>query len=248
MLLEGKVAIITGAASERGIGRATAKRFADEGARVVIVDLDAIAAEAAAAGIGPAHRGFACDVADPDQCHALIAAVLAEYGRIDVVVNAAGVSQSDRLMEITQEKFDLVIDVSLRGTLNMSQAAVPHMRERGGSIVCFGSIAAQRGGGLFGGPHYAAAKGGVHSLTKSLARELGKDRIRVNAVSPGTIDTDIFQGKMSAERKVQIAADIPLGRLGTADDVACVCLFLASDLARFVTGSILDVNGGQFIH
>jgi len=248
MLLEGKVAIITGAASERGIGRATAKRFADEGARVVIVDLDAIATEVAAAGIGPAHRGFACDIADPDQCHALIAAVLAEYGRIDVVVNAAGVSQSDRLMEITQEKFDLVIDVSLRGTLNMCQAAVPHMRERGGSIVCFGSIAAQRGGGLFGGPHYAAAKGGVHSLTKSLARELGKDRIRVNAVSPGTIDTDIFQGTMSAERKVQIAADIPLGRLGTADDVACVCLFLASDLARFVTGSILDVNGGQFIH
>ncbi|MEP9368399.1 SDR family NAD(P)-dependent oxidoreductase [Xanthobacter sp. VNH20] len=248
MLLEGKVAIITGAASERGIGRATAKRFADEGARVVIVDLDAIAAEAAAAGIGPGHRGFACDVADPDQCHALIAAVLAEYGRIDVVVNAAGVSQSDSLMEITQEKFDLVIDVSLRGSLNMCQAAVPHMRESGGSIVCFGSVAAQRGGGLFGGPHYAAAKGGVHSLTKSLARELGKDRIRVNAVSPGTIDTDIFQGKMSAERKAQIAADIPLGRLGSADDVACVCLFLASDLARFVTGSILDVNGGQFIH
>ncbi|MFG1421370.1 SDR family NAD(P)-dependent oxidoreductase [Roseixanthobacter liquoris] len=248
MLLEGKVAIITGAASERGIGRATAKRFADEGARVVIVDLDALAAEAAAAALGAAHRGFACDVADPDQCHALIAAVLAEYGQIDIVVNAAGVSQSDSLMEITQEKFDLVIDVSLRGSLNMCQAAVPHMRESGGSIVCFGSVAAQRGGGLFGGPHYAAAKGGVHSLTKSLARELGKDRIRVNAVSPGTIDTDIFQGKMSAERKAQIAADIPLGRLGAADDVACVCLFLASDLARFVTGSILDVNGGQFIH
>lgn len=248
MLLEGKTTIITGAASERGIGRATARRFAEAGARVVIADLDQAASQAAAASLGAGHFGIACDVADPAQCKALVATVLDRCGGIDVVVNNAGVSQSDRLMEITQDKFDLVIDVSLRGALNLCQAAVPHMRGRGGSIVCLGSIAAQRGGGLFGGPHYSAAKGGVHSLAKSLARELGPDGIRVNAIAPGTIDTDIFQGKLSAERKAEIAASIPLGRLGTADDVACACLFLASDLARYVTGTVLDVNGGLLIH
>lgn len=248
MLLDGKTAIITGAASDRGIGRATARRFAEAGARVVLSDLDLGAVQAAAATLGTSHIGLACDVSDPAQCQALAADVMKQCGSIDIVVNNAGVSQADRLMEITQENFDLVVDVSLRGTLNISQAVVPLMRADGGSIICLGSIAAQRGGGLFGGPHYAAAKGGVHSLAKSLARELGPDGIRVNAIAPGTIDTDIFEGKLSPERKLEIAASIPLCRLGTADDVACVCLFLASDLARYVTGTVIDVNGGLLIH
>ena len=120
----------------------------------------------------------------------------------------------------------------------MCQAVVPHFRaRRQGNIVCIGSVAAQRGGGLFGGPHYSASKGAVQSLAKSMARELGPDGIRVNAIAPGTIDTDIFEGKLSEERRKTIAAEVPLGRLGTADDVAKACLFLVSDLAGYITGT-----------
>lgn len=248
-MLKGKFAIVTGAASKRGIGRATAVRFAQNGATVAILDLDADAAKAAAKELGEHHIGLACDVAKPGDCAAAVMATLTAFGQVDILINNAGVSQSDKLMEITQENFDLVIDVSLRGTLNMCQALAPHFRDRrDGRVVNLGSIAAQRGGGLFGGPHYSAAKGAVHSLTKSLARELGPDGIRVNAIAPGTIDTDIFQGKLTNEQKHVIVSNIPLGRLGTSDDVACACLYLVSDLAAYVTGTILDVNGGRFMH
>ncbi len=249
MLLADKVAIITGAASVRGIGRATALRFAEAGARVAIVDLDADACAAAARAIGPQHRGYACNVADAAACRATVQRTLAEIGHADILVNYAGISQPDRLMEVTPERYDQVMSVNLRGTFNMCQAVVPHFRaRRQGNIVCIGSVAAQRGGGLFGGPHYSASKGAVQSLAKSMARELGPDGIRVNAIAPGTIDTDIFEGKLSEERRKTIAAEVPLGRLGTADDVAKACLFLVSDLAGYITGTVLDVNGGLLIH
>lgn len=249
MLLAGQVAIITGAASARGIGKATARRFAEHGARVAIVDLDEAASAAAAAEIGPDHRGYGCDVADAAACQATADRARAEFGRLDILVNYAGVSHSDRLMDATPERYDLVMNVNVRGTFNMCRAVVPQFRaQRSGSIVCIGSVAAQRGGGLFGGPHYSASKGAVQSLAKAMARELGPDGIRVNAIAPGTIDTDIFQGQLSDARKQAIAADIPLGRLGAADDVAKACLFLVSDLAGFVTGIVLDVSGGQLIH
>ena len=249
MLLPDKVAIITGAASVRGIGRATAKRFAEHGAAVAVVDLDANASAAAAREIGPKHRGYGCDVADPAHCQKLVKQVIADFGKLDILVNYAGVSQPDRIMEVTQERYDLVMNVNVRGTMNMCQAAIPHFRSRRtGNIICVGSVAAQRGGGLFGGPHYSASKGAVQSMAKSMARELGPDGIRVNAIAPGTIDTDIFQGKLTDEKKKAIAAEVPLGRLGTADDVATACLFLVSDLAGYITGSVLDVNGGLLIH
>ncbi len=248
-LLEGKVAIITGAASLRGIGRQTARRFAEAGGKVAVVDLDAAASREAAAELGPEHRGYGCDVAVPAACKALVSQVVSDLGQADILVNYAGVSQPDRIMEVTQDRYDLVMNVNVRGTLNMCQAVIPHMRgRRTGNIVNIGSLAAQRGGGLFGGPHYAASKGAVQSMAKSMARELGPDGIRVNAIAPGTIDTDIFQGKLSDERKKQIAAEVPLGRLGTADDVAKACLFLVCDLSGYITGSVLDVNGGLLIH
>ncbi len=248
-LLEGKVAIITGAASLRGIGRQTARRFAEAGGKVAIVDLDPAASREAAAELGPEHRGYGCDVAVPASCKALVSQVVSDLGQADILVNYAGVSQPDRIMEVTQDRYDLVMNVNVRGTLNMCQAVIPHMRtRRTGNIVNIGSLAAQRGGGLFGGPHYAASKGAVQSMAKSMARELGPDGIRVNAIAPGTIDTDIFQGKLSDERKKQIAAEVPLGRLGTADDVAKACLFLVCDLSGYITGSVLDVNGGLLIH
>ena len=162
MQLRDQVAIVTGAASLHGIGWATARRFADEGARVAILDLDPVAAEEAACAVGALHLGLACDVRDEAACRSAVQRVLDTFGRIDILVNNAGVSQSHRLMDSSQVDYDLVMDASVRGAYNMSRAVVPHMRSRQhGAIVCMGSVAAQRGGGILGGPHYSAAKGAI---------------------------------------------------------------------------------------
>lgn len=249
MLLSNKVCIVTGAASRRGIGRATASLFALHGARAIILDLDGAQAAATAAELGEAHRGLACDVTDRDACTAAAEQVIAEFGRIDVLVNNAGITQPLKFMEIGPKNYEAVTDVSLRGTLYMSQAVVPHMRaQKSGSIVCISSVSAQRGGGIFGGPHYSAAKAGVLGLAKAMARELGPDNVRVNSVTPGLIQTDITGGKLTDELRAEILKGIPLNRLGDAEDVARSCLFLASELASYVTGATLDVNGGMLIH
>jgi NAD(P)-dependent dehydrogenase (short-subunit alcohol dehydrogenase family) len=249
MLLEGKTAIITGAASPRGIGKATAQLFAEHGAEVAIVDLTAADPQAAAADIGREHRGYPCDVRDKAGCAATVRQIIGDFGQVDVLVNNAAISRANPIMEISPGDYDEVMDVNLRGTLYMSQALIPYFRERrSGVIVCLASVAALRGGGLFGGPHYAASKGGVLALAKSMARELAPDGIRVNAIAPSMIDTDIFQGQLSEERREQVRSSIPMGRLGRAGDVAGVCLFLASDLSSYVTGAVIDVNGGSHIH
>jgi NAD(P)-dependent dehydrogenase (short-subunit alcohol dehydrogenase family) len=247
-LLKNRVAAITGAASPRGIGRAMAQVFADHGARVVILDLNDEAAAAAAKDIGPDHLGLACDVTNKSDCERAAQAALERFGQIDILVNNAGITQPLKFMEIQPENYDAVLDVSLRGTLYMSQAVVPQMRkQRSGSIVCISSVSAQRGGGIFGGPHYSAAKAGVLGLARAMARELGPDNIRVNSVTPGLIQTDITGGKI-AEMKDEILKGIPLNRLGNAVDVANACLFLGSDLSSYLTGITLDVNGGMLIH
>jgi NAD(P)-dependent dehydrogenase (short-subunit alcohol dehydrogenase family) len=249
MLLGNKIAIISGAASPRGIGLATARLFGQHGAQVVILDLDEGAANDAARQIGKQHRGYACDVTDKSACEAAIARTLDQFGRIDVLVNNAGITQPLKFMDIKPENYDAVTDVSLRGTLYLSQAAVPSMRKaRSGSIVCMSSVSAQRGGGIFGGPHYSAAKAGVLGLAKAMARELGPDGIRVNSVTPGLIQTDITAGKLTDAMRTEILKGIPLNRLGEADDVAKACLFLASDLSSYITGAVIDVNGGMLIH
>ena len=249
MLLEGRVCVITGAASERGLGRATAGLFAEHGAKVAILDLDQEAAQAAAAAIGPEHRGYSCNVTDKEACLEVADRILAEFGRVDALVNNAGITQPVKTLDITPENYAAVTDVSLRGTLYMSQAAIPAMKKAGrGTIVCMSSVSAQRGGGVFGGPHYSAAKAGVLGLARAMARELGPAGIRVNSIAPGLIQTDITQGKLSDEMKVEILKGIPLNRLGDAVDVARICLFLASDLSSYVTGATIDVNGGMLIH
>ncbi|KQY16303.1 SDR family NAD(P)-dependent oxidoreductase [Rhizobium sp. Root482] len=248
-MLDHQVAVVTGGGGARGIGGASARRLAEAGCWVAILDINAEAATTAAAALGEGHIGIACDVSDPEACRSAIAVVTAQLGVPDILVNNAGVSQPDRLLEITQERFDLVVNVSLRGTLNMVQAVAPGMIERGsGTVVNIGSMAAQIGGGIFGGPHYAAAKGGVHSITKSMARELAPHGIRVNAISPGPVDTDIFGDRMTEDRRREIIAGIPLGRMAVADDVAKACYFLSSELSSYITGVILDVNGGRFMH
>jgi NAD(P)-dependent dehydrogenase (short-subunit alcohol dehydrogenase family) len=249
MLLKDKVAIITGAASARGIGKATARLFAEHGAKVAILDLDAAQAAQAAADLGSGHIGLACNVTRKEDCERGAADVIAKLGKIDILVNNAGITQPLKVMDIKPENYEAVTDVSLRGTLYMSQAVIPHMRSRkSGSIIGLSSVSAQRGGGIFGGPHYSAAKAGVLGLCKAMARELGPDNVRVNAVTPGLIQTDITGGKLTPELKVEIQKGIPLNRLGDAIDVANCCLFLASDLASYLTGVTLDVNGGMLIH
>lgn len=248
-LLKGRFAAITGAAGPRGLGRAMAQIFAEHGATVAILDLDAAQAQAVAAELGPDHVGLACDVTDKAACDAAMADLIARWGRIDILVNNAGITQPLKLMEIGPAHYDAVLDVNLRGTLYASQAAIPQMRAQGaGSIVNISSVSAQRGGGIFGGPHYSAAKAGILGLTKAMARELAPDGIRVNAICPGFIGTDITAGKLTPAMKEQILAGIPMGRVGEARDVAGCALFLASDLAAYVTGSEVDVNGGSLIH
>jgi NAD(P)-dependent dehydrogenase (short-subunit alcohol dehydrogenase family) len=249
MLLSDKTAVISGAASARGIGRATARLFASHGAKVAILDIDAAAAKGAAEELGADHVGLGCDVSDLASCKQAAGQAIAAFGKIDVLINNAGITQPLKVMDIAPENWQRVIDVNLTGVLYLSQAFIPHMRtNKQGSIACMSSVSAQRGGGIFGGPHYSAAKAGVLGLAKAMARELGPDGIRVNSVTPGLIQTDITGGKLTPEMKADIISGIPLSRLGEAGDVANIYLFLASDLSAYVTGAVIDVNGGMLIH
>jgi len=249
MLLNGKTAIISGAASARGIGRATANLFAEHGARVAIVDLDEAGAQSAAKELGEGHIGIGCNVTDLESCKRASRQAIEAFGQIDILINNAGISQPVKTMEITPQDWQRIVDVNMTGVLYLSQAVIPHMRERKqGSIACMSSVSAQRGGGIFGGPHYSAAKAGVLGLAKAMARELGPDGIRVNSVTPGLIQTDITGGKLTPEMRADILKGIPLNRLGDAIDVARIYLFLASDLSSYVTGAVIDVNGGMLIH
>jgi NAD(P)-dependent dehydrogenase (short-subunit alcohol dehydrogenase family) len=216
---------------------------------VVIIDLNGEASKTAAAALGEGHLGLAANVADEVQVQAAIEQILAKYGRVDVLVNNAGITQPLKLMDIKRANYDAVLDVSLRGTLLMSQAVIPTMRaQKSGSIVCISSVSAQRGGGIFGGPHYSAAKAGVLGLARAMARELGPDNVRVNCITPGLIQTDITAGKLTDDMTANILAGIPMNRLGDAIDIARAALFLGSDLSSYSTGITLDVNGGMLIH
>lgn len=253
MLLKGKTAVISGAASKRGIGRATAELFAEHGARVAILDLDDGASTEAAASIaavdGGAHLGVACDVTDRASCGAAAEKVIESFGKIDILINNAGITQPVKTLDISGPDWERIVAVNMTGVLYLSQAFIPAMKAGGGgSIACMSSVSAQRGGGIFGGPHYSAAKAGVLGLSKAMAREFGIDGIRVNAVTPGLIQTDITGGKLTDQMRSDILKGIPLNRLGDARDVANIYLFLASDLSAYVTGAVIDVNGGMLIH
>ena len=244
-LLKGHRAIVTGGGHADGIGQATARLFAAEGAEVVVFD------RAFPIGALPAGQtARRLDVADPAACREAVDEAAAALGGIDVVVNNAGIVAPTRIPDLTAADFARMLEVNVVGTFNVTQAALPHLKKSTGSpaIVNVGSIAAQRGGGLLGGAHYAAAKGGVISFTKATAREGGPFGIRVNAVAPGIIDTGMTRGQYDDDRRRAICETIPLGRFGTADDVARVILFLASPLAGYLTGTVIDVNGGYHIH
>lgn len=248
-LLAGKRAVITGAATEGGIGFAAARLFAAHGARVVMLDRDVEAVQARAATLGPGHGAFACDVRDRQSCDDALDQARGVLGGVDVLLNNAGLVYGTSLMDVSDAEYDEVLGVNLKGTFNMARAVTPAMRSAGGgAMVLMSSIAGENGGGVFGRSHYAAAKAGILGLAKALARELAPDAIRVNAVAPGPIDNDFTKGTMTREIKDSIAKTVPLGRLGRSDEIADVCLFLASDLSSFVTGTVIDANGGLLIH
>lgn len=249
-ILKDKVCIVTGAAGINGIGLRTARLFYEQGATIVISDVNAQACEEVRS-MFDADRSMVevSNVTDRDDCIELAKKVVERFGRIDVLVNNAGITQPVKFDEIMPEDYDRIMDVNLRGMLYMSQAVSPQMKQqKSGSIINTSSVSAQRGGGIFGGPHYSAAKAGMLGLGKAMARELGGYGIRVNAVTPGLIATDITGGKLTDEMREKILEGIPLARLGKPEDVAKAFLFLASDLSDYITGATLDVNGGMHIH
>lgn len=249
MLLDNRIAIVTGGAGVNGLGFATARMMSEQGAKIVILDLETANPSQSADLLGKDNMGVVADITDKAQCEEAVRKILARYGRIDILVNNAGITQPRKTVDITDADYDAILDVSLRGTLHMSQAVLPAMqKQKSGSIVCISSVSAQRGGGILGGPHYSAAKAGVLGLARAMAREFGGDNIRVNCVTPGLIATDINKGKIPEDKRASILESIPLGRIGEPNDVAGACLFLACDLSKYCTGVTLDVNGGMLIH
>ncbi|CAN5481314.1 beta-ketoacyl-ACP reductase [soil metagenome] len=243
MRLLNKVSIITGAG--QGIGKATALKFAKEGAKVVVCDLGDAAAETVQQirAKGGSAIGFSLDVTDTDSIHAMVSGVLAIHGRIDVLVNNAGVVADAQLKNMTEQQFDQVIDVNLKGTYRCARAVVDAMLEqKSGVILNASSVAGIYGN--FGQTNYAASKFGVIGMAKTWARELGKRGIRVNVVCPGMIETSIL--KDMPERAIRAMEEkIPLARLGQPEEVANVFAFLASDEASYVHAAVIEVSGGM---
>jgi NAD(P)-dependent dehydrogenase (short-subunit alcohol dehydrogenase family) len=256
MMLKGKTCIIAGAGSPKGIGRAAARLFAEHGARLVLTDrtasgqlgLEFSESIRQETGFAPQVITVACDITDPEQCAHLVARAEAEFGTIDVLVNSAGVVETRAVLDTTSSDLDQMIDVNLKGAFYLCQAVLRHfVARKAGVIVNLASLAAQRGGGLVGSAVYASAKGGVISLTRSIAREFGPLGIRANVICPAMAQTAMLEG-ISEEDVNRICETIPLRRLAMPSEVAGACLFLASDLSSFVTGATIDVNGGLHIH
>jgi 3-oxoacyl-[acyl-carrier protein] reductase len=247
MRLKDKVAIVTGAGS--GIGRCIAETFAREGARVAVLDLNGDAAQAAAGAIGKSALALACDVTRKADIDAAIKDTLAAFGRIDILVNNAGVAHVNKpVTEIDEAELDRVFAVNVKGLFLFSQAAVPVFRHGGGGVMInIGSTAGLRP--RPGLSAYNASKGAVHTLTQTLAVELAPDRIRVCAIAPVATETPLlptFLGPAAGMRQ-KFEATVPLGRLAQPQDIANAALFLASDEAAFVTGNIVEVDGGRCV-
>ena len=244
MRLKGKVSIITGGA--QGIGQATARKFAEEGAIVIVCDMRAEAVEAAVADLrrtpGVVADGHVVDVTKRPQIDAMVAAVKARFGRIDALVNNAGITLDARLQKMTDAQFDKVIDVNLKGTYNCAQAVLETMLAQGsGSITNASSVVGIYGN--FGQSNYAASKFGVIGLAKTWARELGPKGIRCNAVAPGFIATPILS-TIPDKVMAQMTDRVPMKRLGKPEEIASVYAFLASDDAPYINGAVIEVAGG----
>ncbi|MHA7292488.1 SDR family NAD(P)-dependent oxidoreductase [Arthrobacter sp. HLT1-21] len=244
-----RTAVLTGAASARGIGRATADRLARDGWSIAILDIDGVAAKEAAGDIAQRHGvqtvGVAADVSDEDSVDAAIATVESSVPPIVAVVNLAGISSPTEFMQETKAAWDRVFAVNMTGTFLVTQRALHGMIERKlGRVVSISSISAQRGGGTYSKVAYSASKAGIIGFTRALAREMGEHNITVNAVSPGPVDTDIMGGTLTEERKQDMSKDILMGRVGTVDDIAALICFLVGPDAGYITAATYDINGG----
>ncbi len=244
MMLKDKIAIVTGAA--RGIGESIAKSFAEQGCKVVVSDIDLQGVQHVASDIessGSTAKAVKSDVSNAKDAEDLISLTLKEFGRIDVLVNNAGITRDNLLMRMNEQDWDSVIAVNLKGTYNCIKAATrPMMKQRSGRIINLSSVVGVMGNA--GQANYAASKAGVIGLTKSVAKELAQRNILVNAIAPGYIETEMTK-KLPASAHESFMTLIPMKRAGTPREVANICLFLASDLANYTTGQVIHVDGGM---
>ena len=244
-LLEGKVALVTGAT--RGIGRAIALKFAENGANVAFTYLSSSAAAeslvAEIEALGVRGVAYASNAADFDGAHKVVESVLAEFGQIDILVNNAGQTKDGLMVRMSEEQWDSIINTNLKSAFNFTQAvSMPMARRRAGSIINISSVVGTNGNA--GQCNYAASKAGLIGLTMSLAKEMGARGIRCNAIAPGFIATDMTD-KLNDSVKEAIVSSVSLGRMGNADEIANVALFLASDMSSYITGEVIKVTGGM---
>ena len=245
-MLDGKVALITGAA--RGIGKAIALKFAQEGADVAFTDLviNEAAEETIAeiAAFGHKVKGYASNAANFDETHAVVEEILKEFGHIDILVNNAGITKDGLVLRMSEAQWDAVIAVNLKSAFNFIHAVIPQMaRQKGGSIINMASIAGQMGNP--GQINYASSKAGLIAMAKTVAKEMGSRGIRANAIAPGFIVSEMTNALPEAVREEYIKS-IPLKRGGTVEEIANTALYLASDLSSYVTGQVIAVNGGLY--
>ncbi|MBI3548034.1 MAG: 3-oxoacyl-[acyl-carrier-protein] reductase [Elusimicrobia bacterium] len=247
MRLKDKIAIVTGSA--QGIGRAIAELFAHEGAKVVMVDMDEALVQRSAGEISQngasSVAGVRANVTSADDCENVVKSALEKYGKIDILINNAGITKDNLVMRMSEQEWDAVINVNLKGTFLFSKAVCrPMMRAHSGRIINIASVVGQEGN--MGQANYAASKGGVIALTKSLAKEFSSRNILVNAICPGFINTRLT-AVVSDEAKKRMTDRILLGRMGEPIDIARGALFLASEDASYITGQVLNVNGGMYL-
>jgi 3-oxoacyl-[acyl-carrier protein] reductase len=244
-LLEGKTAIVTGAA--RGIGKAIALRFAQEGANVAFTDLaideNAKATEAEIAALGVKVKGYASNAANFEDTHNVVENIVKDFGRIDILVNNAGITRDGLMMRMSEQQWDMVINVNLKSAFNFVHAVTPvMMKQKSGSIINMSSVVGVSGNA--GQANYSASKAGMIGLAKSISAELGSRGIRANAIAPGFIITEMTH-QLPEEVRKEWAEKIPLKRGGTPEDVANVCVFLGSELSSYVSGQVINVCGGM---